>query len=211
MADLDHTGSSSRNVPFWAQDVIKDIISRNIPDEEDGFETHTRDHDNVPKSKKEEIPRKASGEEELEYLGHIITAKGVAADPSKAYSMLSWPTPTSLKEMRGFPGLTGYYRKFVKGCGSICKLLDDLLKKNAFLWNEEAKDAFQELKETLCKNPVLALPDFSKPFILEADACARGVGVVLTQEGKPIAFFSKPLGPKSLGFSTYEKELLSMG
>ncbi|XP_026377897.1 uncharacterized protein LOC113272242 [Papaver somniferum] len=94
---------------------------------------------------------------ELEYLGHLITSDGVSADPSKIASMVSWPTPTSLKELRGFLGLTGYYRKFVRGYGAICKPLADLLKKNAFVWSSSADKEFAELKQDMSSTSVLAL------------------------------------------------------
>ncbi|XP_026459249.1 uncharacterized protein LOC113359896 [Papaver somniferum] len=144
----------------------------------------------------------------LQYLGHIITAQGVAADPEKIKCMQDWPIPTNLKQLRGFLGLTGYYRKFVRGYGTICKPLTDLLKNNSLHWSTLALDAFNSLKTAMCTTPVLALSDFSKPFVVESDACSHGVGVVLMKDGKAIDFFSNPLGPKNLGLSTYEKELL---
>ncbi|XP_026419412.1 uncharacterized protein LOC113315335 [Papaver somniferum] len=141
----------------------------------------------------------------LEYLGHIISYQGVMADPNKISAMTSWPTPSNIKELRGFLGLIGYYRKFVKHYGVLSKPLTDLLKKNAFTWTPAATQAFNSLKYDMTTTPVLALPDFSKPFILETDDCATGIGAVLMQEGIPLSFFSKPFGPKSRGLSTYEK------
>lgn len=85
-----------------------------------------------------------------------------------------------------------------------------MLKKNAFFWNGEAEVAFNRLKKAKTTAPVLALANFHKPYIVETDACSKGIGVVLMQEGKPLAFFSKALGPKNLGLSTYEKEYLAV-
>jgi hypothetical protein len=105
--------------------------------------------------------------------------------------------------------MTGYYRRFIQGYGIICKPLFNSLKKDGFSWNDEQED-FQLLKKVMSSPPVLALPDFTKPFILEADASGSGIGAVLMQGGKPIAFFSKTLGPKASAASTYEKEALAI-
>ncbi|KAJ4815745.1 polyprotein [Rhynchospora pubera] len=150
------------------------------------------------------------GMTELEYLGHIISHKGVATDPSKITAMLNWPIPTSLKELRGFLGLTGYYRRFIQNYGAISKPLTDQLKKNGFCWNEQATAAFAKLKEAMTNAPVLAIPNFSKPFVIEADASDKGIGAVLMQDHRPIAFLSKSIGVKAQGLSTYEKEFLAL-
>ena len=122
-----------------------------------------------------------------------------------------WPTPTYVKEVRGFLGLTGYYRKFVKDFGLISKPLTSLVKKGViFLWTPTHEEAFQALKQALTSAPVLAMPDFQKPFVIETDASDKGIGAVLHQENHPIAYVSRALGPKNQGLSTYEKECLSI-
>ncbi|GKC56094.1 putative mitochondrial protein [Tanacetum coccineum] len=117
------------------------------------------------------------GTTHVEYLGHVILAAGVATDLSKIQAMQSWPIPNNIKKLRGFLGITGYYRRFIKNFASISKPLTQLLKKNSFKWNEEAHMAFITLKEAMVQASVLALPNFNKPFVVEIDA--SGVGLVL--------------------------------
>lgn len=148
---------------------------------------------------------------QIEYLGHVISEKGVGTDPGKVAAISDWPTPTNAKELRSFLGLAGYYRKFVKHFGVISRPLTDLLKKHTvFIWTSEHDSSFNALKVALTQAPVLALPDFSKQFAVETDASALGIGAVLLQEGHPLAFISKALGPKSRGLSTYEKEYMAI-
>lgn len=147
-------------------------------------------------------------QKQLKYLGHVISDIGVATDPKKIVDVQNWPTPLNVKDVRGFLGLAGYYRKFVRYFGILAKPLTGLLKKgHIFQWTSIHEAAFQQLKHALVTAPVLQLPDFSKTFIIETDASAKGVGAVLQQAGHPIAYVSKALGPKNLGLSTYEKNV----
>ncbi|XP_021852236.1 uncharacterized protein [Spinacia oleracea] len=128
----------------------------------------------------------------VEYLGHFISAKGLETDPKKISAISSWPVPTSVKDLRSFLGLAGYYRKFV------------------FAWNDNAHLALEKLKEALTSAPVLAVPDFSKTFVLETDGSKTGIGAILMQDNHPLAFISRSLGPKWQRLSVYEKELLAI-
>jgi len=147
---------------------------------------------------------------EVEYLGHVVSGRGVCADPSKIQAMVDWPHPTTIKALRGFLGLTGYYRKFIRNYGAIAAPLTAMLKKNSFSWSEPAQGAFLALKTAVTQAPVLALPNFSQPFLIECDASGVGIGAVLMQGNRPIAFLSKALKGKALHMSTYEKELFAL-
>lgn len=150
------------------------------------------------------------GVEEIEYLGHVVSGKGVAIEATKIEAVLKWPTPTNLKQLRGFLGLTGYYRRFIKSYAKIAAPLTDLLGKDSFCWNETTQEAFQGLQQAITSAPVLALPNFQQTFILETDASGIGVGAVLHQNGHPIAFFSKKLAPRNQKKSAYFREMLAI-
>jgi hypothetical protein len=135
----------------------------------------------------------------------------VQTDPSKINVVVNWPRPSNAKELQSFLGLAGYYGKFVPHFGIISKPLTNLLKKNSsFWWTSEHDTTFQCLKTSLSQAHVLSLPNFLKPFVLETDSCDQGVGAVLMQDGHPLVYISKALGPKTRGLSTYEKEYLAI-
>lgn len=144
----------------------------------------------------------------LDYLGHIISDQGVATDPSKTEAMLNWPIPTSFTELRGFLGLTGYYRRFVHRYGLLAKPFTVLLQQKTLQWPPSAQEAFEKLKTAMSSTPVLGIPDFSRPFFVETDASDLGIGDVLLQDNHPIAYLSKALGIRNQKLSAYEKEFM---
>jgi hypothetical protein len=146
--------------------------------------------------------------QQLFYLGHIISHHGVSTDPAKTAAMVNWPIPQNFTKLRGFLGLTGYYRKFVKHYGTMARQLTNLLHHKNFSWDTSVQQAFDQLKQAMTTTPVLAFTDFSKEFVMETDECETGIGFVLTKEGHPIAYFSKGLSVTNQKLSTYEKELL---
>jgi hypothetical protein len=146
----------------------------------------------------------------IEYLGHIVSDEGVGPDPSKISAMKDWPVPTNVKQLRGFLGLTGFYRKFVKNYAAIATPLTALLKHDSFMWTEQAQVAFDSLKNAMSSAPVLALPNFAEPFIIETDASGSGMGAVLIQGNHPICYYSKQFCPRMLHASTYVRELCAI-
>lgn len=147
---------------------------------------------------------------QVEYLGHVISASGVSTDPAKIQAIAEWQTPKSVTQLRSFLGLAGYYRRFIQSYSIICRPLHDMLKKGQFQWSEPQDKAFQQLKHALITAPVLALPNFSQPFILETDASGTGIGAVILQGGRAIAYYSSALCPRNSALSTYEKEALAI-
>lgn len=143
---------------------------------------------------------------QIAYLGHVLSEHELSTDPAKIQAISSWLVPVNVKALRGFLGLAGYYRKFIRHFSLIAKPLTDLLRKDTlFIWTSLQQSAFEALKAALCAAPVLGLPDFSQPFHIETDASGTGVGAVLLQNGHPLAFISKALGPRNLGLSAYER------
>ncbi|XP_059288236.1 uncharacterized protein LOC132041548 [Lycium ferocissimum] len=146
------------------------------------------------------------------FLGFVVSANGVEVDEEKVESIRTWPTPKNATDVRSFHGLASFYRRFVKGFSTIASPLTELIKKDVpFVWGDEQEKAFQELKSMLSSSQLLQLPNFEKTFEVECDASGVGIGGVLMQEGKPLAYFSEKLKGASLNYSTYDKELYALG
>lgn len=151
----------------------------------------------------------------LKYLGHVVTAEGITTDPEKVESIRQIPTPRNVRDVRRFLGVASWYRRFVPSFSQIASPLTKLLKKhNRFKWTEEQTTAFDRLKTCLTEAPVLACPDFEKPFTLQTDASDLGLGVALTQNLQGgdhiIAYASRTLTPAERNFSVTERECLAI-
>ena len=154
------------------------------------------------------------GLEEIKYLGHLVSKEGIKPDPKKIQVLLDWPEPKNPEDVRSFLGLATYFRKFVEHFSSIAFPLHQLLKqKRQFFWSEACKKAFFRLKRDLSTAPVLAFPDFqpgAPPFEVICDASEVGVGAILAQGGKAIAYESRRLGPAESKYHPGELELLAV-
>ncbi|WVZ80957.1 hypothetical protein U9M48_028390 [Paspalum notatum var. saurae] len=141
----------------------------------------------------------------------FCTDRGIEMDETKIDAIRSWPTPTTITQVRSFLGLAGFYRHFVKDFSTIAAPLNELTKKGVtFHWGTMQEKAFNTLKDKLTHAPLLQLSDFGKTFEFECDASGIGIGCVLLQEGKPVAYFSEKLNGPSLNYSTYDKELYAL-
>jgi hypothetical protein len=145
------------------------------------------------------------------FLGFVVSAKGIEVDESKVKAIKDWPSPTNVSQVRSFHGLVGFYRRFVRDFSTIASPLNELTKKGVdSKWENSQEEAFQELKKHFIEAHVLILPDFTKTFEVECDASGIGIGGVLMQQGKPIAYFSEKLGGAQLNYSVYDKELYAL-
>ncbi|RDX94011.1 Retrovirus-related Pol polyprotein from transposon 17.6, partial [Mucuna pruriens] len=149
--------------------------------------------------------------ESVMFLGFVISSKGISVDEEKVKAIREWPTLKNANEVRSFHGLASFYTRFVKNFSSIVAPLNELIKKDVmFKWDNVHEKAFNLLKDKLTNAPVLCLPNFNKAFEIECDASGVGIGVVLMQESKPIAYFSEKLSGTALNYSTYDKELYAL-
>ncbi|XP_062103764.1 uncharacterized protein LOC133814872 [Humulus lupulus] len=141
----------------------------------------------------------------------VVSATGIQVDEEKIKAIQEWPTPTTIGNVRSFHGLASFYRRFVKNFSTIAAPLTEVIKKNViFKWGEAQEEAFQLLKYKLTHAPLLALPNFSNTFEVECDASGIGIGAVLMQDGRPLAYFSEKLSGAALNYPTYDKELYAL-
>ncbi|WVZ90355.1 LOW QUALITY PROTEIN: hypothetical protein U9M48_036664, partial [Paspalum notatum var. saurae] len=148
---------------------------------------------------------------EISFLGHVLSEKGVAVDPSKVQEVLNWDRPQTVTEIRSFLGLAGYYRRFIDNFSKIAKPMTELTKKNVkFEWSPQCEKAFQTLKSRLTSAPILTQPDITKSFDIYCDACRTSLGCVLMQEGRVIAHASHQLKPAEEHYPTHDLDLAAV-
>ena len=149
---------------------------------------------------------------ELVYLGFVVSDEGLKMDPEKVKEITEWPTPRNVFEVRSFHGLASFYRKFIRNFSKINAPIIDTIKKDnqPFRWTVEAERNFQLLKKKVTEKPVLVFPDFNKPFQVKCDASGEAIGVVLSQDDRPVAYFSEKLNDTKRKYSTYDKEFYAI-
>ncbi|GJX38275.1 putative nucleotidyltransferase, ribonuclease H [Tanacetum coccineum] len=144
----------------------------------------------------------------VQFLGHVIDSQGIHVDPAKIEAVKNWASPTTPTEVHQFLGLAGYYRRFIKDFSKIAKPLTELTQKNKkYIWGEDQESAFQLLKQKLYEAPILALPEGNDDFVVYCDASHQGLGAVLMQREKVIAYASRQLKPHEENYTTHDLEL----
>ena len=145
------------------------------------------------------------------FLGHVISGDGIKVDPQKIEAILKWESPRNVTEVRSFLGLAGYYRRFVENFSRIAAPMTKLLQKGVpFIWTDQCQKSFEELKKRLTTAPVLTIPSGNDGFVIYSDASYQGLGCVLMQRGKVIAYASRQLKPHEMCYPTHDLELAAV-
>ena len=148
---------------------------------------------------------------EVSFLGHIVSKEGIQVDPKKIEVVVEWKPPRNVTEVRSFLGLAGYYRRFVKGFSMIAAPMTRLLQKNVkYEWSEKCQGSFEKLKAFLTEAPVLTQPTCGKEYVIYSDASLNGLGCVLMQDGKVVAYASRQLKPHEKNYPTHDLELAAI-
>ena len=149
--------------------------------------------------------------QQVHFLGHVFSGEGVSVDPAKVEAVLQWESPRSVSEIRSFLGLAGYYRRFVRDFSQVAAPLTRLTRKGvSFVWSEQCEQSFIELKRLLTSAPVLALPSGEEGFDVCTDASGVGLGAVLMQQGRVVAYASRQLKPHEESYPTHDLELAAV-
>ncbi|XP_074283109.1 putative mitochondrial protein AtMg00860 [Silene latifolia] len=143
---------------------------------------------------------------EVAFLGYIVSGRGISVDQEKVAAIQSWPTPKTITEVRGFHGLAYFYWRFIINFSAVVAPITECIKKGDFQWTEVAKQSFERIKKMMCETHILILPGFDKLFEVECDISGVGIGEVLIQCQKLVAYFSEKLNGAKLKYSTYDKE-----
>ena len=144
------------------------------------------------------------------FLGYVVSEGGIQVDQNKVEAIKEWPQPRTITEVRSFHGLTSFYRRFIPHFSSVMAPVTDCMKGKQFVWTEEADSAFQQIKTLLTTTSILRYPDFQLLFELDIDASKVGIGGVLSQKGRPIAYFSEKLSGAKTRYSTYDLEFYAI-
>ena len=144
--------------------------------------------------------------EKVHFLGHVVQKEGISVDPAKVEAVSAWSAPKSVTKIRSFLGLVGYYRRFVEGFSKIAAPLTALTRKGKkFEWTQKCEENFQELKRKLTSTPVLIIPDVEAGnFVIYSDASKNGLGAVLMQNGKVVAYASRQLKIHERNYPTHD-------
>lgn len=214
-------------------DIFSDLLDRgvvNLLDDILIYSDNVKDHESTVKIvldrlRKNELYAKLSkcefSKNSVEFLGHVISAKGLEMCRSKIESVLDWPVPTKVKELQAFLGLANYYRRFIKGFSLIATPLTSLLKKDRIWdWTEIQDTAFNKMKHLFTSAPILTFPDPLLQYTLECDSSDFALGAILSQHRltsmdgilrlHPVAYFSRKLLPAEQNYEIYDKELLAI-
>ncbi|KAJ9544144.1 hypothetical protein OSB04_023851 [Centaurea solstitialis] len=149
--------------------------------------------------------------QEVQFLGHLVNREGIKVDPAKIEAVMKWEVPKTPTEIRSFLGLAGYYRRFIQDFSKIAVPLTRLTRKNVkFVWGEEQQKAFELLRGKLCEAPVLTLPEGVDDMTVYCDASYHGLGCVLMQRGKVIAYASRQLKTHEVNYPTHDLELAAV-
>ncbi|KAA3473496.1 Transposon Ty3-I Gag-Pol polyprotein [Gossypium australe] len=145
------------------------------------------------------------------FLGFIVITGGLEVDQEKIKAIQEWPRPMTISQVKSFHGLASFYRRFVPKFSTITAPLTGIIKKNSPLtWIDEQEVSFNKIKDCLTNAPLLCLPDFNKTFEVKCDASGIGIGVVLSQDGRPIAYISEKFNGATLNYPTYDKEMYAL-